>query len=146
MAVVKSLELVSFVSLNEEVIIGKDNRNVLEEAQRALGICAKVLYKGTLLDVVANPQSVSATSRVGQKLLMKVAEMSADEISEMKLSYKGLVQTAVKKILWLNTMSEKLTGETFIEGIVNINDLYDCIDLIEAFRNTPAVVLSMKQA
>ncbi len=119
--------------------IGKDGLTVMEEFQRAMGLTMRVLFMEKKLQVINNPETVSANTKAGYKLLMMVVEMSEEEIFDLEKRTELLLQKTAKKILWLSANCKAKTGEGFVEGFVRTTETSDCLELIFEYRDCPDI-------
>lgn len=142
MAKINNYELINFSAFEQETVISNDNKTVMQEVQLAFGYSAKTLANVRLLTVIKNPELISGYSKYETALRFRAAEYSVQDTADLETKTLKMIQNTAKKIVWLSQMCKKITGKTFIEGFVDLNDVEMCLDIITEFHVSSAKELA----
>ncbi len=92
-------------------------------------------WKETLLEAAVMPQNFNIYKCRG--LLNKAAELSREEVEQLKATCKRKLAQVCKKIIWLNGQCKRLYGEPFLNGYIDLSDINSCVELLEEFYAIP---------
>lgn len=119
--------MLTLLCLHEDEKVGK-LCSLKEEFSAVCAMATTFAYEQRLYLAVHFPETRDPYRERG--LLLRAAELSETEKTQLQRRMLRRLEVVTKKLLWLNRISRQLVGEGFIRGFVDTRNASECRDLI----------------